>query len=441
MMKGVVKVTLESSKPGIVSAIEKSVTKKIKVHIIPIVLILYVISYLDRVNLGYAALDMNSDLGISATQYGLTAGIFFIGYFIFEIPSNLLLHKIGARVWIARILISWGIVAMATALAQNVFHIYIFRFILGIAEAGFFPGILLYLTYWFPAKERARAVGMFMLALPVSYIIGAPVSGLIMDHIHWGGIEGWRWLFVLEGLPAVILGILTLFLLPNRPSFAKWLTQEEKDWLAEELDKEHQAKIKQQKFSTMQAILSGRVLLLGFIYLCIVIALYGVGFWVPQIVKGFSGSASDTAIGFITAIPYVVGGIVMVWWSLHSDKKLERRFHTAIPMIVCAIGLAVLTFISSHAVAAIIMLTIVILATFSFFGPFWSLPSLFLTEASAAAGIATINSIGNLGGFIGPYAIGFISDTTNSQYGGLFVIVVFLIIGFFATLAIRLQKH
>ena len=432
--------SIQKGSETLVSAIEKSTISKIKSRIIPIVLILYVISYLDRVNLGYASLDMNADLKISAAQYGLTAGIFFIGYFLFEIPSNLLMHKVGARVWIARILITWGIISAATGLAQNVYHLYIFRFILGLAEAGFFPGILLYLTYWFPARERARAVGMFMLALPISYIIGAPVSGLILDHIHWGGIEGWRWLFAIEGLPAVILGIVTLFFLPNRPSIAKWLTQEEKDWLNQELDKEHQSKLKEEKLTLKESILSGRVLWLGFIYLSIVIALYGVGFWVPQIVKGFSSGASDTAIGFITAIPYVIGGIAMVLWSRHSDKTLERRYHTALPLIVCGVGLALLTFLTHFATLALIMLTVVIVATFSFFGPFWTLPSLFLTEITAAAGIATINSIGNLGGFIGPYAIGFISDATGSQYGGLFVIVVFAVIGFFVTLGIKLTK-
>ena len=353
-----------------INPVEKSTIRKIKFRIIPLVLILYVISYLDRVNLGYASLEMNKDLGITSAQFGLTAGIFFIGYFLFEVPSNMLMHKVGARVWIARILVSWGIVAMATALAQNVFHLYIFRFILGLAEAGFFPGILLYLTYWFPARERARAVGTFMLALPISYIIGAPVSGLILDHIHWGGVTGWRWMFILEGAPAVILGFLTLLFLPNRPKNAKWLMNEERTWLTEELERESQEKLKKYQFSTKEALLNGRVLLLGFIYLCIVIALYGVGFWVPQIVQKFSESLSDTGIGLITAIPYVVGGIVMVWWSQRSDKTLERRYHTAVPMIVCAAGLTALIFISNLAVLSIVMLTIVVVALLVSLGHF-----------------------------------------------------------------------
>ncbi|TCP28770.1 ACS family tartrate transporter-like MFS transporter [Scopulibacillus darangshiensis] len=424
---------------GKIHPVEKSAISKIKLRIIPMVLILYVVSYLDRVNLGYASLDMNADLGISGAQYGLMAGIFFIGYFLFEIPSNMLMHKIGARVWIARILISWGIVAMITGFAQNVVHLYTIRFILGIAEAGFFPGILLYLTYWFPAKERARSVGMFMVALPISYIIGAPLSGFILDYVHWGGFDGWRWMFIIEGLPAVILGILTLFVLPNRPLHAKWLTNEEKTWLSNELEKENHQKLERHHFSTKEVLFNGRIWLLGFMYFCVVIALYGVGFWVPQIVKNISESLSDTGVGFVVAIPYIAGGIAMVWWSRHSDKTLERRYHTAIPLIVCAAGLTALIYISDSAVLSIVMLAIVIMATFSYFGPFWSLPSLFLTEASAAVGIATINSLGNLGGFLGPYAIGAVSDATGSIYSGLYIIVAFLIIGFLVTLGLRLK--
>lgn len=423
-----------------VSSVERSAIRKIKFRIIPLVLILYVVSYLDRVNLGYASLEMNSDLGITSAQFGLAAGIFFIGYFLFEVPSNMIMHKIGARIWISRILISWGIVAMATALAQNVLHLYILRFLLGIAEAGFFPGILLYLTYWFPARERARAVGMFMVALPVSYIIGGPISGLILDYVHWFGISGWRWLFILEGFPAVILGIITLLILPNRPNNANWLTAEEKKWVTGELEREHKEKVGKRRFSTKQAIFNGRVWLLAFVYFCIVIALYGVGFFIPQIVENLSGSLSNTTIGFITAIPYVVGGIVMVWWSRNSDKTLERRYHTALPLILCAVSLATLGYLTNYMVLSIAVLTIVILATFSFFGPFWSLPSLFLSEASAAVGIATINSLGNLGGFAGPYAIGAVNEATGSIYSGLYIIVAVLVVGFIVTLGLRFTK-
>ncbi|MDQ0219264.1 MFS transporter [Peribacillus cavernae] len=414
--------------------IEKSVINKIKFRVIPFVVILYVVSYLDRVNLGYSALELNEDLGITSAQFGLMAGIFFIGYFLFEIPSNMFMHKVGARIWIARILVSWGIVAMATGFAQNVTHLYILRFILGIGEAGFFPGILLYLTYWFPARERARVVAMFMVALPISYIIGAPISGVILDYVHWGGLASWRWLFILEGFPAVALGVLTFFILADRPGDAKWLTNKEKAWLKQELEQENQKKTGKHQLSTKEVILNGRIWLLGFIYFCIVIALYGVGFWVPQIVESLSESISNTQVGLITAIPYVFGGIVMVWWGRHSDRTLERRYHTAIPLIVCAAGLAVLGLVANNIVLSIAVLTVVIIATFSFFGPFWSLPSSFLTEYSAAVGIASINSLGNLGGFLGPYAIGMVTQATGNLYSGLYVIVVFLVIGFFVTL-------
>ncbi|MBX6394714.1 MAG: MFS transporter [Alicyclobacillaceae bacterium] len=262
--------------------LESQTIRKVKNRILPYMFLLYIIAFLDRVNLGYAGLEMNKALAISSEQFGLIAGIFFIGYFLFEVPSNMLMHRIGARIWIARILLSWGIVAVLTAAAQNVVHLYILRFLLGLAEAGFFPGMILYLTYWFRAKEQAQAVALFMTALAVSNIIGAPVSGLILDHVHWAGWASWRWLFILEGLPAVLCGILTYFLLPDRPDQAPWLTEEEKRWLISELERENRIKKAKGELTAGRAFADGRVWLLSLVYFAVVVGLYGVGFWISK---------------------------------------------------------------------------------------------------------------------------------------------------------------
>lgn len=418
---------------------EEVVTRKVRNHIIPWIIVLYVVAFLDRVNTGYAALTMNKALGITADAFGLVAGIFFIGYFIFEVPSNMILHKIGARIWIARILVSWGIVAMLTAVAQSVMHLYILRFLLGAAEAGFFPGIILYITFWFRGKEQARAFALFMTALALSSIIGAPMSGLILDHIHWAGIASWRWLYVLEGAPALICGILTFYLLPDRPNNAKWLTQKEKAWLNSELEKERKAKLGKHSMTFGQVLRNGRVWQLSIIYLCIVIGLYGIGFWMPQIIKALSSVFSNSAVGYLTMIPYIVGAVAMIWIGRRSDRMHERRWHAALPPLAGAIALVLLGQTSSP-VWSIVLLSIVTAGIYSFFGPFWSLPGLFLTEASAAVGIAVINSVGNLGGFFGPYIIGAVKGATGSVYSGLIVLAAFLVLGTVLILSIRKQN-
>lgn len=422
-----------------VASIEANVTRKVKNRIIPWIIVLYIVAFLDRVNTGYAALTMNKALGITADAFGLVAGIFFIGYFIFEIPSNMLLHKIGARIWIARILFSWGIVAMLTAVAQNVIHLYILRFFLGVAEAGFFPGIILYITFWFRGKEQARAVALFMTALALSNIIGAPLSGLILDHIHWGGLASWRWLYILEGIPAVVCGVLTFYLLPDRPNDAKWLTKKEKSWLNAELEREQKEKLGKHAMTIGQVFGNGRVWLLSIIYLCIVIGLYGIGFWMPQIIKALSSVFSNTTVGLLTMIPYVAGAVAMIWVGRRSDRTLERRWHAALPPLVAGIAMVLLGQTSSP-LWSIILLCIVTAGIYSFFGPFWALPGLFLTEASAAVGIAIINSVGNLGGFIGPYLIGDVKKATGSVFSGLIALAVFLVLGTVLILAMKKQK-
>ncbi|KAB2328316.1 MFS transporter [Cytobacillus depressus] len=421
------------------SELEERTLKKVSRRIIPYIFVLYIIAFLDRVNIGYAALDMNKALGLTATAMGLISGIFFISYFLFEVPSNMLMHRIGARKWIGRIMISWGIVVIITAWVQNANHLYILRFILGVAEAGFFPGVILYITYWFRGKERARAVALFMAALPVSNIIGAPLSTWIMDNINWAGMEGWRWMFILEGIPAVILGIVTIFYLTDRPDQAKWLTKEEKEWLISELENENKRKTSNNNHKLKDIFASTRVWRLSFIYLTLVTGLYGIGFWMPTIIKGFSDILSNSQVGLIAMIPYILGGIGMVLWARNSDRTGERKMHAALPPLIGAIGLFGCG-LTTNPVVSIVMMSIVTVGIYSIFGPFWAIPSLFLSEYEAAVGIALISSIGNLGGFIGPYVIGYVKDATGSVEMGLYFLSLVLFICFLLVFTIK-KEH
>ena len=401
-----------------VAPVEAKTIHKLRMRIIPFVLLLYVISFLDRINIGFAALTMNKELAITRQQFGLVAGIFFFGYFLFEIPSNLLMHRIGARIWIARILITWGILATLTGFVHSVHQLYVVRFLLGLAEAGYFPGIALYLTYWFRQRDQAQAIALFLAGIPVSSILGAPISGFILEHVHWLNISSWRWLLILEGIPAVVCGVLTYFLLPNRPAEAKFLNQEEKDWITGELAREEREKLASHKISAVQAVMNKRVWHLGLIGFTLNIGMYTMSFWMPQLVKSVSGGYSNSLIGLLVMIPHLVGLPVMVLMSRSSDRKQERRYHAAIPAIAAGIALASLGAAQSM-FPTIVLLSFAALGIYSVYGPLYSLPADFLTGFAAASGIALVSSLANLGGFAGPYATGWISQKTGSLYGGL----------------------
>jgi len=399
---------------------EAKTIHKIRRRIIPFVFLLYIISFLDRINIGFAALTMNRELAITSKQFGLVAGIFFFGYFLFEIPSNLMLHKVGARIWIARILITWGILATLTGFVRSVPQLYGVRFLLGLAEAGYFPGIALYLTYWFRQRDQAQAIALFLAGIPVTSILGAPVSGFILDHVHWLSISSWRWLLILEGIPAVVGGVLTYFLLPSRPAEAKFLSQEEKAWIEAELASEEREKLANHNISALQALMNKRIWHLGLIGFTLNTGMYTMNFWMPKLVKSLSGGYSNSLIGLLVMIPHLVGLPVMVLVSRSSDRRQERRFHAAIPAITAGIALASLG--ATHSIfPTVLLLSFAALGIYSVYGPFYSLPGDFLTGFAAASGLALVSSLANLGGFAGPYATGWISQRTGSLYGGLAV--------------------
>ena len=384
---------------------------KIRWRLLPLMFAAYIIAYIDRVNIGFAALQMNPHLGFSATVYGLGAGVFFIGYFIFEVPSNLILERVGARLWIARIMISWGLISAAMMFTQGPVSFYILRFFLGVAEAGFFPGMILYLTYWFPASERARAVALFMTANAVAGIVGGPLAGALLTMDGIGGLGGWQWLFLFEGIPAVLVGVIVFLYLPDGPQNAQWLTPSDRRRLEQRLAVDAGV-AGQRRHSVRQVLTDRRVWSFSWLYLALVIGLYSISFWLPQILKRFSG-ASDLLIGMLSALPYIFAAIGMVWIGSHSDLTGERRWHVALPALVAAGGLLLCSFAKTPGLA-LVALSLAALGIWGSLGPFWAMPTAMLSRSGAAAGIAWINAVGNLGGFVGPYAVGVLSDATGS---------------------------
>lgn len=392
--------------------------QKVTRRIIPFIFLLYIVAFLDRINITFASLTMNRELAIGSEQYGVLVGVFFLGYFLFEIPSNLLLHKIGARVWIARILISWGAIAALTGFSENVHQLYALRFALGVAEAGFAPGMLLYLTYWFPGTERARAVGLYLSGMPIATVLGAPLSGVILDHVHWAGLSSWRWLLILEGVPAIVLGVLTYFLLPNRPEQARFLTAEERTWLCSKLRAEEAVTQMRGNFTVLSALVTSRVWILVSVYFGILTGLYAFNFFAPQLVKAIANGASNSGVGLLVMVPSLLGLAAMLTISRHSDRTGERRYHVAVPALVAGAALLLLGTTSSLGVTLALMCAAGI-GVYGFFGPFWALPGEFLTGYAAASGLALINSCGNLAGFVGPYTIGALAQHTGNSYAGL----------------------
>jgi MFS transporter, ACS family, tartrate transporter len=414
---------------------DRMIAKKVAWRLVPLLMGCYFVAFLDRVNVGFAALTMNKDLGFDSAIFGFGAGIFFIGYFIFEVPSNLFLESIGARIWIARIMFTWGLLSAAMAFVWNDASFYVCRFLLGTAEAGFFPGVVLYLTYWFPAEHRAKMVGIFMVAVPVSGVIGSPLSGWLLGFEGALGLHGWQWLFVLEALPSIILSVVVWFYLTDRPSEANWLTASERKWLETTLERERSHREAARKYRLGEALMNGRVLLLGVLYLGLVTSLYGVTFWLPQIVKGFGG-LSNLEVGFITAVPTLAAAIAMVVWTRHSDKARERPWHVALPAFAGCLGLTVSAYVSNPTLS-IIALSVAFVGIYAAIPTSWTLPTAFLTGTAAAGGIALINSIGNLGGFAGPYFMGWIKAATGGYALGLLILGVGLAISGLIALAMR----
>ena len=422
------------------SLIEAATIRKVRIRLLPFLFVLFVLAFIDRINLGFAALTMNRELAITSQQFGFAAGIFFWGYFLFEIPSNIILHKIGARVWIARILITWGAVATLTGFVQSVHQLYVARFALGLAESGYFPGIVLYLGYWFRQREKAQAIALILIGIPLASVLGGPTSGFILDHTHWFGLSSWRWLLILEGLPAATLAFLVPSLLPSRPAEAKFLTEEEKAWIAAELEREDRLKLgaKTQLASVARALVNPRVWHLVCIGFCHGFASYTFIFWLPQLMKSVVGSQSNAAVGFWVMIPNLLSVVAMIIASRHSDNTEERRYHIASLDALAGIALLLLG-APRPGLFALVLFSAVAVGSNSCLPIFFSLPGEFLAGFSAAAGIAVVTSFANFGGFVGPYTFGLIRQRTSDPYYGLICAGVSFLIS--ASLALVLPKR
>ncbi len=416
--------------PVATDADERALFAKISRRLLPFLFLLYVISYLDRTNVSFAGLPMQRDLaanGLNAEAFGFAGGIFFFGYFLFEVPSNLILQRVGARKWIARIMLTWGIIAAGMMFVRGPRSFYLMRFLLGLAEAGFFPGIILYLTYWFPAPRRARAVAVFMTATAASGVFGALVSTAIFSLDGKAGLHGWQWIFLLEGLPAVVVAVVVFGLLPDGPADAKWLSDSERELLAQQLarEREHQT---HRSTDFLSAVTRGRVWLLTCVYFCLSLSMYCVSLWLPQLIAAAWPGHADWQVTLVSGIPYACAAIGMVWIGMHSDRTGERRWHVASSLIVGAIGAICAALVHQPAIA-VSAFSVIAIGIWGSFGPFWSLPPLFLSGTAAAGGIAIINSFGNLGGFLGPFLVGAIKQHSASFRGAFWMLAAFLALG------------
>ncbi len=421
------------------AALERSAMRRIGWRLVPFLILAYFVSFLDRVNVGFAAIQMNHDLGLTATVFGWGAGIFFLGYFLLEIPSNLALERFGARVWIARIMATWGLVSAATALVQGPWSFVALRFLLGLAEAGFFPGVILYLTYWFPSEYRARIIGVFMISIPISSFLGSPVSGALLGVSGWG-LKGWQWLFILEGLPALVMAAAVLWLLPDKPGDAAWLPAAERDWLVRRLqaDSARNGRLGGGREPSLWATLrEPRLLLFTIIYFGSTASSYGLTFWTPQIVKGYG--LTNLGTGLLNSVPYGFASVAMILWGRRSDRLGERRWHLAIPFLILATGLAGGTLVSGL-VPVVCALSVAAVGVYMLKGPFWALATEQIRPTTAAASIAVINAVGNLGGFLGPYLIGAIKGATGSFTLSLVPLILFALVSAVLSLVAGRQR-
>jgi len=404
-------------------------------RLVPFLFLLYIVAYLDRINVGFAALQMQQQLAFTDAVYGLGAGMFFAGYFCFQVPSNLVLQRVGARRWIASLMMVWGVISAAMVFVGGPRSFYALRFLLGAAEAGFFPGVIFYLKNWFPVGARARTVARFMTAAPLSGVVGGPVSGALLGLHLTAGLAGWQWMFLLEGIPAVLLGAVALVYLVDRPEEAAWLSGEEREWLLATLRLEREEVFVES--GTFSALTMGRVWMLALVYFGLNTVSYGVSLWLPKLIKSLSG-VSNFTVGVLSAIPYVAAALAMVVVGLHSDRSGERRWHTAVPAVAGALALSAAAY-STSVGPAIVLISVAVLGVFSMMGPFWAMPTSFLSGTAAAAGIAVINSIGNLGGFVGPYLIGLVRTSTGQFKGGLLLVSAALAMSGMVVLMVRVQ--
>ena len=414
-------------------------SRRIARRLLQFLFILYVIAFLDRMNVGAAALQMPHDLGLSDRAIGLGAGIFFFGYFLLEIPGALIAERWSARRWIARIMISWGILTFLLAFIQSARQFYVIRFLVGAAEAGFFPAVIVYLTHWFRAADRAKAVAAFYAAMPLSYVIGSPLAGLLLG-ISWFGLRGWRWLFILEGIPAILLGVITLFYLTDWPREANWLNPDERAWIISTLNQEKEAKQRVRSYGIWEALRHRDVILLTSCYFFAVTGNYGIGFWLLSFLKRLSGK-SDTTVALLASLPYIAGLLVQQLNGWHSDRTHERRWHAAIPLLLSGLFLFMAIRMGSSIFLAMLFFIGVGGAYFGFHPAFWPVPTEFLTESAAAASIGLINSVGNLGGFVGPFIVGYLLTRTHSFSSGLSFLVGSFLVSAMLMLFVRVPRH